>query len=80
MWSHLTDLSEQVDWYGRRLSPDDWKAIMTASLRKYDTVPGIDGGIVVLGQATSKMTVSQLNDLIELTRAFGVEHGVKWTI
>lgn len=80
MWSHLTDVSQQVDWYGRRLSPEDWKAIFTASLKKMDTVPGIDGGVVVLGQATSKMNAGELNDLIELIRAFGAERNVRWTI
>lgn len=81
MWSHLTDLSNQVEWYGRMMTPENWKAIITAALCKYDCVPGIDPGtIVVLGQETSKMNVSQLNDLIELTRAFGADKNVRWTI
>ena len=69
----------KCDWYGRKLSAEDWKHVFTASLKQIDTVPGIDGGIVVLGQSTSKMTVSQMRDLIELINAFGAEHDVSWS-
>jgi len=41
-------------------------------------VPAIDGGFVVLGQSTSKMTIKEMTDLQELMAAFGVEHGVEW--
>ncbi len=56
LWAMLTEVSSQVDWYGQKLSPEDWKHIFTASLKKTRAVPGIDGGIVVLGQSTSRMT------------------------
>lgn len=79
LWAMLSDVSNQVEWYGRKLSSEDWKNIFTASLMQFDTVPGIDGGIVVLGQSTSRMTVSIMRDLIELMNAFGAEHGVEWT-
>lgn len=76
LWSLLTDVSMQVEWYGQRLSPEDFKHIFTASLKKQRAVPGIDGGIVALGQSTSRMTKAQLSDLIELIYAFGAERGV----
>lgn len=78
MWSMLTDVSQQIDWYRRRLSPEDWKHIFTAELENLDTVPGISGGIVVLGQSTRKMSVKKMSDLIELIDSFGAEHGVKF--
>jgi len=74
----LGEVSSQVEWYGRRLSAEDWKHVFTASLMQMDTVPGIDGGIVVLGQQTSKMTVTQMRDLIELIHAFGADKGVRF--
>ena len=56
LWALLTDVSRQVDWYGRRLSPENWKNVFSAALKKQDVVPNIDGdGFVVLGQSTSKM-------------------------
>lgn len=79
LWAMLGDVSRQVEWYGRKLSSEDWKHVFTASLSQMDTVPGIDGGIVVLGQSTSKMTISHMRDLIELISAFGAQHDVKWS-
>ena len=76
LWAMLTDVSEQVDWYGQKLSPEDWKHIFTAALKKTRAVPGIDGGVVVLGQSTSKMTKAEMTELQDLIEAFGAERGV----
>lgn len=78
LWSLLTDISQQVDWYGQKLSPEDWKNILSASLKKQRAVPGIDGGFVVLGQSTSKMTTAEMSELQDLMEAFGAEQGVKF--
>jgi hypothetical protein len=77
LWACLTDVSQQVDWYGQKLSPDDWKDMFTASLRKARVVPGIDpGSFVLLGLHTSDMDKDELSNLIELIHAFGAEHNV----
>lgn len=76
LWAQLTDVSEQVDWYGQKLTPENWKHVFSASLKKQEAVPGIDGGFVVLGQSTSKMTVAEMGDLMTLIDAFGAERGV----
>lgn len=79
MWALLGELSAQVDWYGRRLTADEWKHVLTASLTKQDVVPGIDGGFVVLGKSTSDMTAAEMNDLITLIEAFGAQRGVRFS-
>lgn len=79
MWAMLTDLSRQVQWYGRWLTPENWKDMVTAGLKGADVVPGIDGGFVVLGQRTSKMSVKAMVELIEYMNWFGAEKGVKWS-
>lgn len=80
LWPLLKDLSDQVVWYGEHLSRDDWKDVLTASLRRARVVPGIDkGSFVPLGMRTSSMTKGEFSDLIELIYAFGAEHGVTWT-
>lgn len=79
MWAMLQDVADQVNWHGRRLSKEDWKHIFSASLKKQDAVPGIDGGFVVLGQSTSKMTIAEMGDLMTLMEAFGAEHGVAFS-
>ena len=78
LWAMLSDISAQVDWYGRKLTPEDWKNMFTAALKQYDTVPGIEGGTVVLGQSTSKMTKKEMGDLQTLMEAFGAKQGVQF--
>lgn len=79
MWAMLADMAKQVDWYGRKLSPEEWKHVFSASLKKQDVVPGLDGGFVVLGLSTSKMTVREMGELMELMEAFGAQKGVRFT-
>jgi len=79
MWAMLTDVSRQVVWYGQKLQPEEWKDVFSASLNRQKVVPGIDGGFVVLGMRTSKMTVAQMAELMELMEAFGAQQGVRFT-
>ncbi|MGU3413754.1 recombination protein NinB [Enterobacteriaceae bacterium C34A] len=79
LWAVLGDISRQVEWHGRKLTSESWKHVFTAALVKQEVVPNLSGdGFVVLGQSTSKMSVRQLRDLIELIHAFGAERGVIW--
>ena len=84
MWAMLTDVSLQLEWpvdgKMQRLSPEEWKAIFTAGLTKHQRVAqGIDGGFVMLGSSTSRMTVAEMCDLQELISAFGAERSVRWS-
>jgi hypothetical protein len=80
MWAMLADVSEQVDWYGSKLAPEDWKHIFSSSLRKLEVVPNLDGtGFVALGLSTSSMSKREMADLITLMAAFGDERGVVWS-
>ena len=79
MWKLLSDISAQVVWYGEKLSKENWKDIFSASLRQVKIVPGISGGFVALGLRTSKMSVAEMNDMIALAQAFGIEHGVRFS-
>lgn len=84
LWSILTDISRQVQFVVNgalvNVSPDEVKDILTAGLKRETRMAmGIDGGMVLLGQRTSKMTVRELSELIELAHAFGSERGVEWS-
>lgn len=79
MWALLTEVSRQVDWYGQKLTAEEWKDVFSASLKKQKAVPGLDGGFVILGQRTSKMTVREMADLMTLIEAFGAEKGVRFS-
>jgi hypothetical protein len=78
MWACLADISRQVDWHRQKLTPEDWKCMVTAALEKQRVVPGIEGGFVVLGKPTSRMTVREMSDVIEFCHAFGAEKGVRF--
>lgn len=84
MWAMLGDLSAQVEWpvNGRmaKLSRDDWKDIMTAGLERDQRVTqGIEGGFVILGRRTSRMSKRKMWELTELIKHFGDSRQVHWT-
>jgi hypothetical protein len=80
LWAMLGDISRQVEWYGKKLAPEDWKHVFSASLRTLSVVPNLDGtGFVALGLSTSSMSKRELGDLMDLMEAFGAERDVKWT-
>ncbi|WP_410976389.1 recombination protein NinB [Escherichia coli] len=67
----MQDVSRQVLWHGQRLAPEDWKDLFTAlwlKTKKLEqrSVPGIDGGVVMLGVRTSKMRKASMTELIEI--------------
>lgn len=84
MWSCLSDLSQQLEWAvdGQmvRLEPEEVKDVLTAGLKKHQRMArGIDGGLVILGQRTSRMTVAEMAELITLAHAYGDQQGVRWS-
>ncbi len=77
LWARLTTIAQSVDWYGTKLTPEDFKDMFTAALRKSRVVPGIDPGtFVVLGMRTSDMTKEEFSLLLDLIDAFAAQHGV----
>ena len=34
LWAALSDLSEQVNWYGEKLTPEEWKHVTSAAMKK----------------------------------------------
>jgi hypothetical protein len=79
LWAVLTDVAQQVEWYGKRLEKEDWKEVFSAAWKQQDVMPGINGGFVVMGVRTSKMTKPEFAELIEIIYAFGTEQNVKWS-
>lgn len=80
----LADVARQVEWpvNGKmeRLSIDDWKAVIVASLMQEKRMAaGLRGGFVILGKRTSSMSIREMSDAIEFLYSFGAEHGVQWS-
>lgn len=83
MWAMLHDIAEQKQWPvdGEMvwMSAEDWKDLFTAGLRSGTRIAmGLDGGFVVLGGRTSRMSKSVMSELIELISAAGARWGIRW--
>ena len=78
MWAMLTDVARQQEYHGVKLSPEDWKLIFLDGLsHELRIVPNLSGtGFVNLGRSTSKLTKSEMSDLMELISAYCAEHGI----
>ena len=68
MWVKLNELERTRKWHGRKLAASNWKHLITAGMEQKVVVPNIEGdGFVILGKATSNMTVKQMNQVIEMS-------------
>jgi len=78
LWAMLTDVSQQLEWHGTRLEPEDWKLIFMAGLnQELRMVPNLEGnGLVQLGRSSSKLTKEEMGELMELIEMFCAKHGV----
>lgn len=84
MWAMLRDVAGQVEWQVdgkmQHMQDYEWKDVFSAGLSKHQRVAlGIEGGFVMMGSSTSRMTIREMGDMIELMFAFGAEHGVTWS-
>lgn len=79
MWAMLADVAkarcEDRDW-----PPETWKeGFMYYLGQQVRFEPGLDGGAPFpVGARSSKMTVSQMSDLITCIQEYGDRHGVTW--
>lgn len=84
LWSLLDDISQQVVWYGEKLSSTQWKRAMMAGM------PGGHGVVMVrnphgpgyidVGSSSSTLKVAEMAELLEIAIAFGEQHGVRWKL
>ncbi len=79
---HLcTDISKQIIWHGCKLTVEEVKDMLTASLKFSKVIPGIDRRtLVVTGSRTSQMDYRTCADLILLATAFGNEQKARWSM
>jgi hypothetical protein len=78
MWAMLTDIAEQKTLHGKSYKPDQWKVIFMQALgREMQILPTLDGSTwFPLGYSSSKLTKSEMSDLMEFMAAWGAENGV----
>ena len=82
MWPILTEFSRQLEWPvdGRmtKMEPDEWKDVLTAAFRGESVrlAMGLNGGVVLLGQRTSKFTKAQFSEWIEFLYSVAADRDV----
>ena len=82
LWPLLECFARQLEWpvNGRmqKLESDEWKYILTAAFRNETQriAMGLNGGMVILGMRTSKMTKQQFSEFIEFIIATAADRGV----
>jgi hypothetical protein len=81
----LSDISRQVEHYGKKFDIETWKRLCTAAWLREEgeqaqLIPAIDGqGFDLIFARTSKLTVKQCASLLEWVSAYGSQAGVRWT-
>lgn len=82
MWPMLTAFSKQLEWpvNGRMvlMGPDEWKDVLTAAFmgEAVRLAMGLDGGVVMLGQRTSKFSKAKFSEFVEFLYATAADREV----
>ena len=80
MWAMLTEFAEQAQWAGKKRTELEWKDLFTAAVKVagggVEAVPGLEGGLMLLGLHTSDMSVAEMADLITYMTLKADEFGV----
>lgn len=80
LWSRLSDLSRAKP-QGRSHTPEVWKALtMNACGYPVQFETGLSGEPFPIGFRSSRLSKTQMSELIEFIHAYGSEHGVQWTL
>lgn len=88
MWACLEDIARQVEipvtypngeTIVTHMDKTNWKHYLSGHLEGLKVVPGIDGGLVMLGKETSKMSIKKMHELTEFIIMFGESKGVIWS-
>lgn len=82
-WPILQAFAQQIQWpvNGRMVYMTDaeWKDVLTAAFRKEQArlAMGLDGGVVMLGQRTSKFSKSEFSEWLEYLHSVAADRGVE---
>lgn len=79
MWAMLSDVSRAKP-DGRHHTPDVWKALFMHALGfEQRFLQGLNGEPFPAGFRSSRLSVSQMADLITFISEYGDRHGVRWS-
>lgn len=81
-WPILEAFSRQLLWpvNGQmvEMTPEEWKDVLTAAFRGEQArlAMGLNGGVVMLGQRTSRFTKAEFSEWLEFLHSVAAERGV----
>jgi hypothetical protein len=81
-WPILQAFSEQLQWPVNgclvSMTDEEWKDVLTAAFYRETArlAMGIDGGVVMLGQRTSKFGKKKFSEWMEFLHAIAADRGV----
>jgi hypothetical protein len=79
LWAKLSDVSRAKP-DGRLHTPEVWKNLfMNACGHAVQFELGLDGRPFPVGFSSSRLTKSQMSELLEFVTEYGTRHGVVWT-
>lgn len=82
MWPILEAFSRQLKWpvNGQMviMAPEEWKDVLSAAFKqeKARLAMGLDGGVVMLGLRTSKMSKRTFSDWLSFLHSVAIDRGV----
>lgn len=80
LWLWLTAFADQAEWAGKKRTTLEWKDLLTAAVKiaggGVEAVPGLEGGLMLLGLHTSDMSVAEMNELLAYIEAKAADMGV----
>jgi len=70
------DLAAQIEWHGNRLTKDDWRHMISGTVLRWRTMPGIDlgdgrPGIVMLGGSSLNLRKAECAEAITMALQIG---------
>ena len=83
MWPILDAFSKQLQWpingVMTTITDEDWKDILTCAFRNESprVASGLNGGMVLLGQRTSKFSKKEFSEWMEFLWSVAADRGVK---
>lgn len=81
-WPYLDAFSQQLKWpvNGEQvfMDPEEWKDVLTAAFKGESVrlAMGLNGGVVMLGQRTSKFPKEKFSEWLEFLKATAALRGV----
>jgi hypothetical protein len=78
-WALMTDIANQVQWFGKMRTKEEWKVIVTGSFFQCEFIPNIENTGFVIVAPSSIQDPATFSQIIEYVYAFGAEKDVKWS-